>query len=60
LRVQDERGETKTHSFEGEDGGEVTIFVGQIVQWEADPSNDLLFYEICEPPYEDGRFENLD
>ncbi len=37
------------------------IKVGQIMQWLADPDSDepLVAFEICFPPYEDGRFENL-
>jgi hypothetical protein len=40
-------------------GEEVAVKVGQIMQWHAGGESDLTFYEICEPPYEDGRFENL-
>jgi len=29
------------------------------MQWEADKEADLVAYEICFPPYEDGRYENL-
>ena len=36
---------------------EVEIKVGDLVQWEA--TKDLVFAEICYPPYEDGRFENI-
>lgn len=38
---------------------EIEIVVGDIVQWRADPLLPLTFYEICEPPYEDGRFRVL-
>jgi len=34
-----------------------TVWVGDIVQWVAD--TDMVCYEVCYPPYEDGRFENL-
>lgn len=37
---------------------EVAVEIGQIMQWEAGEEG-LSFYEICEPPYEDGRFKNL-
>lgn len=36
-----------------------TLTIGDIMQWQADPESDLSFYEICYPPYQDGRFENL-
>lgn len=28
--------------------------------WEADPDSSLMAYEVCFPPYEDGRYENID
>lgn len=34
-----------------------TIEVGDIMQWQAE--EDLVVFEICYPPYKDGRFENL-
>ena len=35
----------------------VEVKVGDLVQWTA--KTDMFFSEICYPPYEDGRFENL-
>jgi mannose-6-phosphate isomerase-like protein (cupin superfamily) len=50
----------KTYAFKtGGINKEVLVEVGQTMQWHADGNIDLIFYEICEPPYEDGRFENL-
>lgn len=37
----------------------VTVATGEIMQWQADKNSSLVAYEICFPPYEDGRFENL-
>jgi len=37
----------------------VTVGVGEIMQWKADKESGLAVYEICFPPYEDGRYENL-
>lgn len=37
----------------------VTVGIGEQMQWEADKDSNLMAYEICFPPYEDGRFENL-
>ena len=28
-------------------------------KWTAPSDTDLVFYEICDPPYQDGRFEDL-
>ena len=40
-------------------GREENVQVGQKMQWKADNKIGLIFYEICTPPYKDGRFENL-
>lgn len=37
----------------------VEVAKGQLMQWSADKGVDLVFYEVCTPPYEDGRFEDL-
>ena len=37
-----------------------TVEVGEIMQWQADPNSELVIFEICYPPYEDGRFENIE
>lgn len=37
----------------------VAVAVGENMQWEADKDSPLVAYEICFPPYEDGRYENL-
>ena len=38
---------------------EVKVKKGEIMQWVANQEADLIAYEICYPPYEDGRFEDL-
>jgi len=38
----------------------VSVAVGDLMQWEADVNSNLVAYEICLPPYKDGRFENLE
>jgi hypothetical protein len=37
----------------------VQVAVGELMQWESAPDSKLIFFEICYPPYEDGRFENI-
>lgn len=39
----------------------VELHVGDLMQWQALPGTgvDLCFSEVCYPPYEEGRFENL-
>ena len=35
----------------------VEVKIGEIMQWFA--KSDLVYYEICYPPYKDGRYINL-
>ena len=59
LTVQTE-GQTKTYSFQDDSTDRaVVVEIGQIMQWEADHDVDLVFSEVCDPPYADGRFEDL-
>lgn len=47
----------------GEDPEEdlaVEVNVGDLMQWQASIDSDLIAYEVCYPPYEDGRYENLE
>jgi hypothetical protein len=37
----------------------VTVAIGEKIQWLADKDSPLIAYEICVPPYADGRYENL-
>lgn len=37
----------------------VSVSIGDRMQWQAETESPLVAYEICFPPYEDGRFENL-
>ncbi len=37
----------------------VKVEIGELMQWDADKDSGLVAYEICFPPYEDGRYENL-
>lgn len=38
----------------------VIVRIGDLMQWQANENSDLLVYEICFPPYEDGIFENVE
>ncbi|MBI4099427.1 hypothetical protein HY440_00305 [Candidatus Microgenomates bacterium] len=38
----------------------VTVEIGELMQWEADKDSKLIAYEVCFPPYQDGRYENID
>ncbi len=37
---------------------EVEVKIGECMQWEA-MEDGLVFYEICYPPYKEGRYENI-
>lgn len=38
----------------------VSVVINELMQWEADEKYELVVYEICYPPYEDGRYENIE
>jgi len=35
------------------------VKVGDLMQWQAAPDSKLVAFEICYPPYQEKRFENL-
>ncbi|MFS8158919.1 MAG: hypothetical protein ACMG6E_01660 [Candidatus Roizmanbacteria bacterium] len=52
---------TQVYLFDGSiEGLQVELAVGEIVQYFADEDSNLVASEICYPPYEDGRFENIE
>ncbi len=60
LTVKKESGEEVAYEVDKDsDVKEVEVKVGQYMQWEA-TGDGLIFYEICYPPYEDGRYENIE
>jgi hypothetical protein len=59
LTVDDGDGE-KVYTFPNADVTSVEIKQGSIMQWSAGPESPLVFYEICTPPYEEGRFKNIE
>jgi hypothetical protein len=63
LTVKLDDGTEQLYRFEPGDNARmqagIQIEIGQQMQWAADKGEDLVFYEVCDPPYEDGRFVNL-
>jgi len=60
LSVWNEDGVQKQYHFESGDVSDgVVVGIGEKVQWAASDKSDLTFYEICTPPYEDGRFKDI-
>jgi len=47
-------------AFEAIPGFEIIVNIGETMQWVAETDSSLVAYEICYPPYEDGRYQNLD
>lgn len=37
----------------------IDVGIGETMQWEADKGSELIAFEICIPPYKDGRYKNL-
>jgi hypothetical protein len=58
LTVETPDKATQTYSFPSAGNAAVPVQIGQIMQWTAGDAG-LVFYELCEPPYADGRYENL-
>ena len=56
LTITKTNGGLEKYEFPG-NRKEVEVKVGEMMQWEA--FEDLVFNEVCYPPYEDGRYENL-
>jgi len=47
-------------TFEAIPGLEIIVNIDETMQWVAETDSSLVAYEICYPPYEDGRYQNLD
>ena len=47
----------KVYVFPGSEQTEIEVQIGETMQWEA--KTELVFSEVCFPPYQDGRYENL-
>lgn len=56
LTIVDTKGEKRIYSFPAEQDT-VEVRIGETMQWEA--LEDLTFIEVCYPPYQEGRFENI-
>ena len=60
LIVEEDDGQTYTYEVDNGKVFEVTLGIGDIMQWYSDDNNELIVYELCYPPYEDGRYEDLE
>jgi hypothetical protein len=58
LNVTSKDGKTITYSYPDKNTPpSIEVNIGETMQWTAE--TDITFYEICTPPYKDGRFQNL-
>ena len=61
LKVTTPDGVSVEHAFTTEsEPRAIDVNVGDTMQWTAGVNETLEFHEVCIPPYQDGRFENLD
>jgi hypothetical protein len=37
----------------------INVNIGDLMQWVSSDDSPLVAYEICFPPYQDGRYENI-
>lgn len=51
-------GENKIYEVGDSEKLSVEVNIGETMQWQAG-DKQLIAYEVCFPPYEDGRYENL-
>lgn len=61
LEITQPDGKKKTYSVSGETKlpFSIEVKIGELMQWHAEENSKLVAYEICIPPYEDGRYENV-
>lgn len=61
LTITNSEGQKRVYQFDKatKQASPVTVAIGEQMQWEAAADSDLVAYEICFPPYQDGRFENI-
>jgi hypothetical protein len=61
LRIVRDRVEPLGERFDCEipGGAGYCVHPGDALQWSASPASALIAFEVCYPPYEDGRFEEV-
>lgn len=59
ITKTDGKQEVYTLGEETKEPFSVTVGIGELMQWEADKEFSLVAYEVCFPPYEEGRYEDI-
>lgn len=51
----------KVYLFDNQTEGKlpIDVSIGDLMQWQAKGSTRLVVYEVCFPPYQNGRYENI-
>jgi len=61
LIITRANGEEEIHSVDDSTVEfQIDVGIGDTMQWQADEDFGLTAFEICIPPYQDGRYENLE
>ena len=62
LQVSNIEGDSKIYEFpiNSQKFSEIVVNKHETMQWQSTGDTELVVYEICHPPYEDGRFLDLD
>jgi hypothetical protein len=61
LIIERVNGEKEVYKFDDKrkNKPEITVNIDDIMQWLTAPDSPLIAYEICFPPYKEGRYEEL-
>lgn len=61
LTIIREGGNCEIHDFCGESQNKalIDVNIGDLMQWKAIGSTRLVAFEICYPPYQEGRYEEI-
>jgi len=60
LLITTEKGEVRAYKVDTDTKDfRVEVKIGEKMQWRAAENSNLEVYEVCFPPYQDGRYENL-
>ncbi len=62
LAITRSNGSKEVHEVGVTPDGQLTVDVaiGDVMQWQASEDSPLVVYEICYPPYQNGRYKNIE
>jgi mannose-6-phosphate isomerase-like protein (cupin superfamily) len=59
LTITKDGGQVRVYDFHDPGRPPISVDRGDLMQWHANGSMPLVFYEVCTPPYEAGRFADV-